>query len=212
MSTILAQLSDALAGVSTAAARSLVQVRRGAHGGGAGIIWDSSGLILTNAHVVSEQGGRQNLHRASRSSDVTVVLPAGEEVAAAVLAEDRGDDLAVLRVDARDLPPVLLGDARRLQAGDVVMALGFPWGVAGGATTGVVIGVGALPEMRDDGREWLAASLHLRPGHSGGPMVDAAGRLVGINTMMNGPDVGVAVPVHVVAAFLSRATNQFSAL
>lgn len=208
MSTILAQLSDALAGVSTAVARSLVQVRSGARGGGAGVIWDPFGLVLTNAHVVSERGGRQRLHRVSRSSDVTVVLPGGQEVAATVLAEDRGDDLAVLRVDAHDLPAVTLGDARRLQAGDVVMAQGFPWGVAGGATTGVVIGVGALPEMRDDGREWLAASLHLRPGHSGGPMVDAAGRLVGINTMMNGPDVGVAVPVHVVAAFLSRVMHQ----
>ena len=86
-----------------------------------------------------------------------------------------------------------------------MVALGFPWGVTGGATTGVVIGAGAaLPEWAGDGREWIAASLHLRPGHSGGPLVDARGRLVGINTMMNGPDVGVAVPVHVAVDFLKR--------
>ncbi len=54
-------------------------------------------------------------------------------------------------------------------------------------------------------REWLALSLHLRPGHSGGPVVDATGRLVGLNTVMVGPDVGLAVPVHVAKAFLKRA-------
>ncbi len=92
------------------------------------------------------------------------------------------------------------------QPGDVVLALGFPWGVMGGATTGIVIGAGAaLPELGGSGREWIAASLHLRPGHSGGPMVDAAGRHAGISTMMNGPDVGVAIPAHVAAAFLKRA-------
>ena len=104
---------------------------------------------------------------------------------------------------------IAIGDSQRLQAGELVLALGFPWGVTGGATSGVVIGVGAgLPELRGDGREWLAASLHLRPGHSGGPMIDALGRLVGINTMMNGPDVGVAVPVHVAKRFLKQADEQ----
>jgi S1-C subfamily serine protease len=109
-----------------------------------------------------------------------------------------------------------LGDSQQLQAGELVLALGFPWGVTGGATVGSVIGTGAqLQEISRRGaawpgpnhaaREWLAASLHLRPGHSGGPMVDVRGRLVGINTLMNGPDVGVAIPVHVVKAFVSQA-------
>jgi S1-C subfamily serine protease len=84
------------------------------------------------------------------------------------------------------------------------MALGFPWGVKGGATSGIVIGSGEqLPEVGDNKREWIAASLHLRPGHSGGPMVDSRGRLIGINTLMNGPEVGVAIPVHVAQDFLT---------
>jgi S1-C subfamily serine protease len=58
------------------------------------------------------------------------------------------------------------------------------------------------------GREWIAVSLHLRPGHSGGPLVDVQGRLVGINTMMAGPEVGLAVPVHVVKTFLRRALGS----
>jgi S1-C subfamily serine protease len=102
-----------------------------------------------------------------------------------------------------------LGDSRKLRAGDLVLALGFPWGVNGGATTGVVIGVGpGLPELDASGREWIVASLHLRPGHSGGPLVNSQGRLVGVNTLMNGPDVGVAVPVHVAVEFLKRSLAQ----
>ena len=60
----------------------------------------------------------------------------------------------------------------------------------------------SLPEMSLPRREWIAVSLHLRPGHSGGPLVDAHGQLVGVNTMMAGPEVGLAVPVHVVKTFL----------
>ena len=68
-----------------------------------------------------------------------------------------------------------------------------------------MIGVGAdLPELPQSGREWIAVSLHLRPGHSGGPLVDDKGRLVGINTMMMGLEVGMAVPVHLAKAFLKK--------
>ncbi len=85
------------------------------------------------------------------------------------------------------------------------MALGHPWGVANAATAGVVIGIGTdFPEMRRSGREWIAVSLTLRPGHSGGPLVDVQGRLVGINTIMTGPEVGMAVPVHVAKFFLKQ--------
>jgi len=71
-----------------------------------------------------------------------------------------------------------------------------------------VIGCGSeLPEMPHAGREWVAVSAHLRPGHSGGPLLDARGRLVGINTMMAGPEVGLAVPVHVLKAFLRQAAG-----
>jgi S1-C subfamily serine protease len=76
--------------------------------------------------------------------------------------------------------------------------------VTGAATAGVVIGVGLPPEMPSFRRELIQVSLHLRPGHSGGLLMDGYGRLVGINTMMAGPDVGLAVPVHVVKRFLRQ--------
>ena len=83
------------------------------------------------------------------------------------------------------------------------MSMGHPWGVEGAATAGVVIGRGeATRDTQLAGREWVVASLRLRPGHSGGPMVDAHGRLIGINTMITGPEVAMAVPVHVAKDFL----------
>jgi serine protease Do len=191
VSDLLHQLNDELSGVADKARRSLVSISNGRRGAGAGTIWHSDGLILTNAHVVQ-----------LRSPKVT--LPDGRTAPARVLAHDKVLDLAALRVDAAELPTIELGNSQGLQPGEWVLALGHPWGVAGAATAGTVIGVGPPPEMAMPGRELIHVGLHLRPGHSGGPLVDTGGRLVGINTMMAGPDVGLAVPVHVVKEFLRR--------
>ncbi|HXF64273.1 MAG TPA: trypsin-like peptidase domain-containing protein [Caldilineaceae bacterium] len=205
MSNLLQQLNNELAAISERALESLVQVHNGQRGAGAGSIWHGDGLIVTNAHVVLQQSGRV-------AHALSVTLRDGRELPARVLAYDAEHDLAALRIDADGLPAVELGDSRRLQPGDLVLALGFPFGIRGGATSGVVIGAGAhLPELGDARREWIAASLHLRPGHSGGPMVDSRGRLVGINTLMTGPEVGVAVPVHVAVRFLKQALGRPSA-
>ncbi len=98
-----------------------------------------------------------------------------------------------------------MGDSAALQPGDWVTAIGHPWGVSGAANGGVVIGTGAdLPELSPSSREWVAVSMRLRPGNSGGPLVDARGRLIGINTMITGPSVGMAVPVNAVKRFLRQ--------
>jgi S1-C subfamily serine protease len=126
-------------------------------------------------------------------------------------------DLAALKIDAGGLPTIALGESTKLRPGELVLSLGHPWGVEGAVTAGVVISIGVARQsgrllegaewrgQRHADREWITASLHVRPGHSGGPMVDAGGRLVGINTIMAGPGVGVAVPVHVAKAFLKAA-------
>jgi serine protease Do len=170
---------------------SLVQITNGRRGAGAGTIWHADGLIVTNAHVV----GRRSLR---------VTLPDGRALPARLLARDASRDLAALAVDATGLPTSELGQSKQLQPGQWVLALGHPWGVAGAVTAGVVIGVGPPPEMPLPQRELIQVGLRLRPGHSGGPLVDVHGRLVGINTMMAGPEVGLAVPVHVVRTFLRQ--------
>lgn len=196
VSNLISQLNAEMAGVVEGVRQSLVAIRNGRRGVGAGTIWHPDGLILTNAHVV----GRRSLQ---------VALPDGRRFAAQVVAHDANRDIAALSVDATGLPTIELGDSEGLRPGHWVLALGHPWGVEGAVTGGVIAGVGRqLPEMPLSDREWIAVSLHLRPGHSGGPLVDDRGRLVGINTMMAGPDVGLAVPVHVVKRFLRQAAGS----
>jgi serine protease Do len=192
MSHLWQQLNHELSSVAEQAHRSLVTISNGRRGAGAGTIWHPDGLILTNAHVVQLHSPR-------------ITLPDGRSFAGRVLAHDPKLDLAALTVDASDLPTIELGHSKQLRPGDWVLAMGHPWGVTAAATAGVVIGLGPPLEMSMPGRELIHVGLHLRPGHSGGPLMDIQGRLVGINTMMAGPDVGLAVPVHVVKAFLRDA-------
>jgi len=196
MSNLLQQLSAEMVSVMNDVRHSLVQITNGPSGAGAGIIWREDGLILTNAHVV-------------RRTSLTVTLPDGRILPAKILARDPERDIAALQVDADRLPAATIGDSRQLRPGQWVFAVGHPWGVTGAATAGVVIGQGHdLPEMRDGKREWLMVSLRLRPGNSGGPLVDSAGRVVGINTIMTGPEVGGAVPAQIVKDFLIRAMSS----
>ena len=208
MQTLLQQFSSEMAALSSQSLRSLVQVRRGGRGIGSGGVWRSDGLIVTNAHVVADWHGRSG--RARVANDLWIGLADGRELAGRVLAIDAENDLAAVQVDAHDLPAFALGDSQSLQPGEMVWALGFPWGIHGGATIGTVIGVDArIGDLDSGGRQLLAASLHLRPGHSGGPMVDAQGHLIGINSMMNGPDVGIAVPITVAKRFFDQVAEKF---
>ena len=178
---------------------SLVHVESGRSGAGAGTIWHSEGLILTNSHVV-------------RSRRLRVTLPDGRQAPAHVLARSRDLDLAALSLELSELPVIELGNSDALRPGHWVMAFGHPWGVEGAATAGVVIGQGPeLFERPGFGRNWLAVGLHYRPGHSGGPLIDSSGRLVGINTVMVGPDVGLAVPVHEIKRFLKNSLQRAAA-
>jgi S1-C subfamily serine protease len=200
LTQLLQQLNAELSAVTDGVCRSLVQITNGRRGSGAGTIWHPDGLILTNAHVVARRSLRVSLP--SGPAQPAQVLPAR------LLAYSRSLDIAALSVDAKGLPAIELGNSRDLQPGQWVLAMGHPWGVIGAATVGVVIDVGLPPEMPGLGRELIQVDLPLRPGYSGGPLVDVHGRLVGINTMMAGPEVGLAVPVHEVKRFLRRALGS----
>lgn len=175
---------------------SLVRIHSKSRGFGAGTIWLAEGLIVTNAHVIA--GNR-----------VRVLMADGSENDADVLAVSRKLDLAALMVDRRDLRAIEIGSSSEMKAGSIVVAMGFPWGASDGATMGVLIGMNqAWSPGSNRARELMAASLHLRPGHSGGPMVNAAGQLIGINTMMNGPNVGVAIPVDEARRWLQKTLHK----
>ena len=211
MTALLSQLNSDLGEVANKARKSLVQVAAGRRGSGSGVILGADGLVVTNAHVVSERKGRHPMR------DLRLTLPAGVVVAARLLAKDDGLDVAVLQIEAPDgelpeLHPIELGDSQSLRPGQWVMAMGYPWGVAGAAAGGIVIGAGPdLPESPGIGRDWIAVDLSLRPGYSGGPLVDHQGRLIGMSTMMAGLDVGMAVPAHVIKEFVKEAIGGGSA-
>lgn len=193
MSAVLQQLNDELAEMITRVQRSVVQVRDQSRGAGAGTIWHPDGLIVTNAHVV---------HR----GPLQVALNDGHVLAARLLALDEQRDLAALSVEASGLPVIEPGNSRHLQAGQWVCAVGHPWGIMNAVTGGIVIGHAKhVPELPVVPNDWVVADLHLRPGNSGGPLVDVEGRLVGVNTMMTGAGVGMAVAVDAVKEFLRRA-------
>ena len=187
---IFHELKHNMAAIAEKARRGMVRIESRGHGAGAGTVWHSEGLILTNAHVAA------NKNLLVRDNN-------GGRYPARVLASDRNLDLAALSISAIELPAIELGSSAAMRPGEIIFAMGFPWGIDGGLTAGVMIGLEAWwPVKRLPRREWLMASVHLRPGHSGGPMVDARGRLIGINTIMRGPDVGAAIPVETAARFL----------
>jgi serine protease Do len=140
-------------------------------GQGSGFIVSSDGIILTNAHVVRE------------AKQVTVKLSDRREFAAKVLGSDTATDVAVLKIDAKGLPTVKLGDAKALQVGDWVLAIGTPFGFEQTATQGIVSAKGrSLPG--DSYVPFIQTDAAVNPGNSGGPLFDAAGRVVGINAQI----------------------------
>lgn len=155
---------------------------------GSGVVWSEDGLIVTNAHV-------------ARAATAAVELWDGRRFDAAVVARDPRRDLAALRIPAGGLYAATPGDSGSLRCGELVMAVGSPLGFAGALSTGVVHSIGAVPGM---GRErWIRAGIRLAPGNSGGPLANARGEVVGVNTaIVNG--LGVAAPAASVVDFLKR--------
>jgi serine protease Do len=174
------------------AQRSVVQVRSGGRGIGAGVIWDPDGLVMTNHHVVS--GGRRN---------VTVALHDGRAFDAEVVKSSGSMDLALLRLssEATNLPAAPVGDSDALRVGELVYAIGHPWGRVGAVSAGIVGGVG---ELRGRGRgssaRYVRSDVTLAPGNSGGPLLNARGEVVAINAMVFGR-MALSIPGNTAGAW-----------
>jgi serine protease Do len=166
--------------------RSTVLIEAGDRGSGAGVIWGGDGLIVTNAHV-------------ARGPDARVELWDGRQLEAVITSRDPQLDLAALRVSANDLPRVSPRDSSKLRPGELAIAIGNPLGLVGALTTGVIHAVGPLGGMGS--RTWVQANVRLAPGNSGGPLADARGRVIGINTMVAGR-LALAIPSNAVHQFL----------
>ncbi len=138
-------------------------------GEGSGFIVSADGIILTNAHVVQD------------AKEVTVKLTDRREYKAKVLGSDPQTDVAVLKIDARNLPTVKVGDVNQLQVGEWVLAIGSPYGLENTATAGIVSAKGrSLPD--DTSVPFIQTDVAVNPGNSGGPLFNDRGEVVGINS------------------------------
>ena len=156
---------------------------------GSGVIVTKDGYILTNNHVVEG------------ADEIKVALNSGKaEYEAKIIGRDPKTDLAVLKVDAKDLPVAVLGDSEYIEVGDVVLAIGNPFGIGQTVTMGIISATGRAT-LGLDYEDFIQTDAAINPGNSGGALVDAEGRLVGINTAIlsrsgGNQGIGFAVPVN----------------
>jgi S1-C subfamily serine protease len=177
---------------SVASLRVMRDTRRGRVpvGAGSAVVLTPDGFLLTSAHVVAGSG---------RGGHATFVD--GREIGFRVVGADPLSDLAVLRADADDLKPAMLGDAAHLRVGQLVVAIGNPNGFAGSVTAGVISALGrSLPARSGRNVRMIDSVIQtdaaLNPGNSGGALVDSFGRVVGVNTAVAGVGLGLAVPIN----------------
>jgi serine protease DegQ len=164
---------------------------------GSGVIVSSGGYILTNNHVVEA------------ADEIEVALPSGKKMLARVVGSDPDTDLAVLRVDASDLPAITFGSSETLRIGDVVLAIGNPLGVGQTVTSGIVSALGRVGLGINTFENFIQTDAAINPGNSGGALVDAQGNLVGINSAIlsrsgGSMGIGFAIPVSTARMVLEQ--------
>lgn len=184
--------------------RTVQSRQRGFHrvlqpGSGSGFIFDASGKILTNHHVVSG------------AHAIQVELEDGRALMAQVVGADPLTDLAVLSVPQTDLPALPLGDSDEIQVGDWVLAIGNPFGLEHTVSAGIISAkerTGRDVQLGDPDAyySFLQTDASINPGNSGGPLIDMAGRVVGVNTAINqaANNIGFAIPVNMIRQLLPR--------
>lgn len=176
-------------------------------GEGAGFVYDTQGHIVTNNHVVSGAGR------------IVVTFSDGTEVNAELVGTDPGSDLAVIKVDVEPsaLAPVTLGDSASLKVGQIVVAIGNPFGLESSMTTGIISGLGRMLSSESasaNGQTYsipnvIQTDAAINPGNSGGPLITLDGRVIGINTAIESPvrasaGVGYAVPSNLIASVVPQ--------
>lgn len=162
---------------------------------GSGVVVDQDGYLMTNCHVIAD------------GEDITVTLSDGRRVPAIVIGTDTLTDLAVLKVDASDLIPIKWGDSDRCRVGSPVWAVGSPFGLDRTVTFGILSGKHRMVRASTQYQDFMQSDVAVNPGNSGGPLVDARGTLVGINTAIVGDTyqgVSFSIPSNVAKRIYER--------
>lgn len=190
--------------VNVYATRAAQNGERARQGLGSGVIVDPFGLIITNNHVIDG------------AADIRVALADGVELAAQVIIADARLDLAAIRIplDHGPYPALAIGDSDALQIGDLVLAIGDPFGVGQTVTSGIVSGLTReIPNSAAGGPVFVQTDAAINPGNSGGALINISGQLIGINTAIvsrsgGNEGIGFAVPSNLVAVFLDAARRE----
>jgi serine protease DegS len=168
---------------------------------GSGVIMTGDGYLLTNLHVISGATG------------ILVLLADGRESLATVLGTDPDTDLAVLHIELPDLQPISIGNPEKAEVGDVVLAIGNPYGFARTVTQGIISATGRFGLQLNVYENYIQTDAAINPGNSGGALVDANGNLLGINTAIYSPTggsqgIGLAIPADVAVKVLRDIVAQ----
>ncbi len=170
---------------------------------GSGVIVNSDGLILTNQHVIEA------------ADEIEVALEDGSSLRARIVGSDPDTDLAVLKIDVRNLPSITFADPKKNKVGDVVLAIGNPFGVGQTVTQGIISALGRNHLGISTFESFIQTDASINPGNSGGALIDAEGNLVGINSAIysrNGGSMGIgfAIPVSIAKQVMEQIVRQGS--
>jgi Do/DeqQ family serine protease len=164
---------------------------------GSGVIFDQHGYILTNAHVIN------------KATAIQITLADGRQTRASIVGIDRETDLAVLKVNLKNLPAAPIGDSDHLQVGDVVLAIGSPYNLNQTVTQGIVSAIGRQRVGISAIEDFIQTDADINPGNSGGALVGSDGRLVGINTAIytqsgGSQGIGFAIPINLAVGVMQQ--------
>lgn len=169
---------------------------------GSGVIVTSDGTILTNNHVIDG------------ASDIEVQLSDKREFKAKLIGSDPRTDVAVLKIDASGLPTLSIGDSSRLQVGDIIFAIGDPFGVGETATMGIVSATGRSGLGIENYEDFIQTDAAINPGNSGGAMIDLHGNLIGVNTAIatgggeGNVGIGFAIPINMARSVMDQIVSH----
>jgi len=172
---------------------------------GSGVIVSPNGYILTNHHVVEA------------ADEVEIALVDGRKTKASIIGSDPETDLAVLKINLKDLPAITFGQSKQVKVGDVVLAVGNPFGVGQSVTMGIV---GALSRSQvgiNTFEDFIQTDAAINPGNSGGALTDTSGNLIGINTAIysrtgGSLGIGFAIPIHVAKQIMEQIIQSGSVI
>lgn len=177
------------------------QPRHGEFSLGSGVIMDKHGYVLTNNHVIKD------------ASEIAVVLNDGRSTNAKIVGTDPESDLAIIKIDLPDLPVATIGQSDKLLVGDVVLAIGNPFGVGQTVTSGIVSGLARSGLGFNTFENYIQTDAAINPGNSGGALINAYGELVGINTAIysksgGSQGIGFAVPIKLAKSVLTELVDH----